>query len=61
VPFLRFKEKNMTILIFTILTIAVALLLTYSLVHTVAPANQLEQELDDRDQIDYLKKMAKKP
>lgn len=43
-PFLRFKEKNMSILIFTILAIAVALPVTYSMVHTVAPANQLGQQ-----------------
>lgn len=45
---------------FGFITLVGLLLVIYSLIHMIAPANKFERELDDKDQMEYLKKMTKK-
>ena len=47
-------------LMFVFVGVVLAVVLIYSLAKVVAPANQLERDLDDQDQIDYLNNLQKK-
>jgi hypothetical protein len=44
-----------------VIVVVTLLIVTHSLMRMVAPANEFEQTLDDRDQMDYLDNLPKRP